>query len=75
MIFQYGANIGKESSSNTEGVFNLAANDELIVIASTTCDNSIERHHDCTQYTNTETEVEGDSTITKTSWIITRVNY
>jgi len=60
-----GTVVGKESSSNTEGFYNLAANDELIVIASTS-GNAV---------SNTETEVEGDAAITKTSWIITRLNY
>ena len=62
-------------SSNTEGVFNLEANDELIVIASTDCTTTYNTPQECTVYENTETEVEGDSAITKTSWIITRVNY
>ena len=47
-------------------MFDLAADDQLIVIASTSGNVAT---------TNTETEVEGDSVITKTSWIITRVNY
>ena len=53
-------------SSNVEGVFSLAANDELIVLASTSGN---------TGTNNPETEVDGDSAITKSSWIITRVNY
>merc|ERR1719232_735134 len=52
-----GTVVGKESSSNTEGFYNLAANDELIVIASTS-GNAV---------SNTETKVEGDAAITKTS--------
>ena len=68
MILQGGASVGKERSSNTEGFYNLAANDELIVIASTSGKTAVGEN-------NVETEVEGDSTITKTSWIITRINY
>lgn len=57
----------KERSSNAEGFFNLAAADELIVVASTSGGNTVT--------TNPNTGVTGDSDITKTSWIITRINY
>jgi len=59
--------INKKRSSNVEGIFSLAAADELIVIASTSGSD--------TSTTNPNTKVEGDSAITKTSWIITRLNY
>ena len=47
-------------------MFSLAASDELIVIASTSGNVAT---------TNTDTRVDGDSAIYKTSWVITRVNY
>ena len=53
-------------SSNVEGIFSLAASDQLIVIASTS---------GTVTGNNPNTKVEGDSATTKTSWIITRLNY
>ena len=66
-IFKTSAITSKERSTNAEGLFNLAAADELIVIASTSGGNTVT--------TNPNTDVTGDSDIVKTSWIITRINY
>ena len=67
LIGSTGPITSKDRSTNAEGLFNLAAADELIVIASTS-------GGDVTS-TNPNTGVKGDSDIVKTSWIITRINY
>ena len=60
---------GKERNTNVEGIFLLTATTELIVIASTS------GNLNSATNPNSDTEVEGDSNIVKTSWIITRINY